>query len=285
MNSPIILRYAPPPPHLGERIGYTYYMRQDVGVYDELERADRPQLRIMLSGEGHYLFPGGRKDRSWPITLLGPTSRRVSAVGVGPIEVIGAGLLPPAWVKIAGAQAESLIDRAIDARDLFGDSAQQLHDAVRAEQNTDARFALIAAFIDRVTDTDDIASFWFTRIVNDWLLSSIDPQVEALAKRCKLGVRQIERLTKRYYGLPPMTLARKHRALRAAAALARGDDLATVGLGDCFYDQSHLIRELKRFAGLTPQQIRNISDLSLHGRISTEIKSLRGKVSPIISDI
>src|SRR3546814_8806389 len=50
-------------------------------------------------------------------------------------------------------------------------------------------------------------------------------------------------------------LARKYRAVRAASALARGEGLDSAQLGDAFYDQSHLIREIKRFAGATPGQL------------------------------
>ena len=36
---------------------------------------------------------------------------------------------------------------------------------------------------------------------------------------------------------------------------ARGEGLDAAQLGDAFYDQSHLIREIKRFAGATPGQL------------------------------
>ena len=104
-----------------------------------------------------------------------------------------------------------------------------------------------------------------------------------LIERTGLSIRQIERLTKRYYGLPPITLARKYRALRAAAVLARGEDLADSGFGNSFYDQSHMIREIKRFAGLTPQQIKAQSS-SMLTSIATGRKTLEGKVGPLISD-
>ena len=96
-------------------------------------------------------------------------------------------------------------------------------------------------------------------------------------------MRQLERLTKRYYGLPPKTLARKYRALRAASALARGEDLTDCDIANSFYDQSHLIREVKRFAGLTPQQIKKRQSQLLI-EISVGRKSLEGQVGPLVSD-
>ena len=77
-------------------------------------------------------------------------------------------------------------------------------------------------------------------------------------------------------------LARKYRAVRAASALARGECLEEAQLGDAFYDQSHLIREIKRFAGATPGQLARptfYTEATTKGR-----KQLAGKVSPLVSD-
>ena len=64
-------------------------------------------------------------------------------------------------------------------------------------------------------------------------------------------------MAERYFGLPPTALARKYRALRAAVLLSRPslptDESAAVQ--DHFYDQPHMIREIRLFAGRTPARI------------------------------
>ncbi len=275
------MRYSPPPASLGDRISSLYELKQDSPTYDELERADRPQFRILVSGSGHYEFANGQIDPSGRVIILGPTSGPVRGVGVGPMHCVGAGLLPPAWVSIAGHDAEQWIDRAIDAQALFGECATKLADAVAATDDTDDRFRLICAFLETATETTDPAQIAFTRMVDAWLCSTPDPHIDALVAEAGLSMRQLERLTKRSYGLPPKTLARKYRALRAASALARGECMDT--LADSFYDQSHLIREVKRFAGLTPQQIRK-RESHLLAEISTGRKALEGQVGPLVSD-
>lgn len=277
------MRYSPPPALLGDRISTLYELRQDSPAYDELERADRPQFRIMLSGSGEYHFANGQVDRASRVIILGPTSGPVRGVGLGPMHVVGAGLLPPAWVSLAGQDAEQWIDRAIDAEPLLGECARKLADAVAATSCTDERFALISTFLDGATQTSDPAQLAFTRIVDDWLCSSSDPHIDTLVAASGLSMRQLERRTKRCYGLPPKTLARKYRALRAAAALGRGEDLDDSDIADSFYDQSHLIREVKRFAGLTPQQIKK-REAQLINEVAVGRKALSGQVSPLVSD-
>ena len=129
----------------------------------------------------------------------------------------------------------------------------------------------------------DAPPFEFTSIVDGWLLRNADPDIDILIQSTGLSPRQLERTTKRYYGMPPKKLARKYRALRAAHALARGDSLDDTGLGLAFYDQSHLIREIKAFTGLTPSQLKSgqspLTQATMDGR-----RSLGGKVSGLVSD-
>lgn len=276
------MRYSPPPPELREYVSSLYELRQDVATYDETERSDRPQLRIMLSGRGDYVFPGGNRDPATRVIILGPTSGTVRGMGTGPMHVVGAGLLPPAWVAMMGKGADAAVDRALDAELLFGEAATRLFETVRDTQCTDERFRLISVFIADATSNADPAQIAFTHIVDEWLTGS-DPRIEALAEAAGVSVRQLERLTRRFYGLPPMTLARKYRALKAAMLLARGEDIEANGIADSFYDQSHLIRELKRFAGLTPQQIRR-RESHLMAEIAAGRGALRGQVGPLVSD-
>jgi AraC-like DNA-binding protein len=268
---------------LGDRISSLYEMRQDIADYDELERADRPQFRILLSGTGYLQFANGHRDPSARVLLLGPTSGPVRGVGTGPLWCVGAGLLPPAWVSLVGKDADQFIDRAINVETLLGDVASKLHADMLASDSTDARFALLCDVLDTATRIVDPSQRAFTELVDDWLTECPDPHVDVLVARSGLSMRQLERMAKRYYGLPPKTLARKYRALRAAAALARGEDLDANGMSDAFYDQSHLIREVKRFAGLTPQQIR-AQESHLLTSISEGRKSLYGRVGPLVSD-
>ncbi len=258
-------------------------MKQDCARYEEVERADRPQFRIMLSGTGEYRFANGTVDPAFAIALIGPTSGRIHGIGTGPMEVVGAGLLPPLWGALMGSRAQQFTDRAIDATSIFGDEAQELARRVAANPDVTARFAMLCDFLGAVDVSADAAPLWFIRIIDDWLAERMDPRIEQLTERTSLSIRQIERLTKRYYGLPPITLARKYRALRAAAVLARGEDLSESGMTDSFYDQSHMIREIKRFAGLTPQKIKAHGS-SMLTEIATGRKSLEGKVGPLISD-
>ncbi len=277
------MRYSPPPPHLGDRISSLYDVEHSAAEYNELERADRPQLRIMIAGSGHFHFANGRIDASTRMVVMGPTSGPVRGIGVGPMRVAGAGLLPPCWLAMMGREADAHVDCAIDGEKLFGAAGTDLVEAVMGADDTDARFAAICAFIDEQTQDANPEDVRLTEAVDAWLTNHASGSIEDLARSVGMSVRQLERRVKRSYGLPPKTLARKYRALRAALAMARGEDIAKNGIADDFYDQSHLIREVKRFAGMTPQQLRaqpaGVMTEHAYGR-----KALEGRVGKLVSD-
>lgn len=284
MTASFSIQYNPPPAGLGNRISSLYEFRNEAAEHDQIERADRPQLRVSLSGQGHYHFANGATFPTFLITIIGPTSGPVRSVARGPVAVVGAGLLPPAWVMLMGAEAERLSDCAIDATRLFGDAAHDLRNALLRCPNADARMMMLAEFLDAALITQDSAPFLFTQQVDAWLSENANPQIDDLLARTGLGLRQLERMTKRYYGLPPKTLARKYRALRAAAVLARGESIVESGLDELFYDQSHLIREVKRFVGFTPTQLGHAHQSRLTNAVAQGRKALTGRVGPLVSD-
>jgi AraC-like DNA-binding protein len=277
------MAYRPPPPHLADRVSSFYEFSNPALEHEDVERSDRQQLRVMLQGSGRYIFANGHEDVAPRVALSGPTTGHIRQVATGPILMVGAGLLPTAWQAMIGRSTQDYVDRCVDARDVLGAVVDDLWTDLAAAPDQDSRFALLAAFIERVTLPGDPEHVRFMSLVDSWLMDNPDPRIDQLIAASGLAVRTLERLTKRYYGVPPKTLARKYRALRAAAALARGDDLASIGMAESFYDQSHLIREVKRFAGLTPAQIK-----TRQSRLTTEIAlgraELRGQVSPLVSD-
>ena len=73
-ETPFELQYFPPDPDLAEMVSSFYFVRIDMPVFDEYERADRPQFRIMSTTAGEYVFPDGHCFPAARATIIGPTS-------------------------------------------------------------------------------------------------------------------------------------------------------------------------------------------------------------------
>ena len=279
----IAVQYDAPSALLAKLVSSFYRLDFDGDHFSEIERADRAQFRFQLRGEGEYHFASGQVAPTYPATIIGPTSAPVRAVASCPLTIFGWGMSPEGWVALMGKESADFVDRAIDARELFGDSIMVLRDKLVQANDFSEQCVIGNNFATDIYSHGETPAFEFTTKVDQWLVEQIDPDVEELIKSTGLSPRQLERITKRYYGMPPKKLARKYRALRAAHALARGDSLDDTDLGLAFYDQSHLIRELKAFTGLTPSQLKSgqseLTQVTMDGR-----RSLGGRVSALISD-
>ncbi len=279
------LDYRVPDEDLRPYVTLFYHFRANIPYFDDLERADHAQLRFrLISGpDATYEFADGSVQQAPMLHVIGPTTGACRTRSSGPIELVGMGLQPAGWFALLGIEASAMINRSLDGEAVFGAPMVAAADAMRATDDVDARIALAADFVRRSIAADDSRSLEFARQIDAWLAGSASPDLDELAATTCLSRRQVERRCNALYGAPPKVLARKYRALRAASALASGTATLDTLLADGFYDQSHLIREMKRFTGLTPRQMREQPTLLSHLTISQR-HALAGQVHPIISD-
>jgi AraC-like DNA-binding protein len=182
-----------------------------------------------------------------------------------------------------GAEAGQHGNRLIDAAAIFGEGMLASHAAIKAAPTMAEKVAIGDSFARELLKNAEGSPIWFTRLVDQWLTGAESPEVEDLFEVTGLSRRQVERLTKRFYGASPKLLARKYRALRAASEIMRNGGQASDKVSDAFYDQSHLIREIKEFTGVTPGKIKK-QPSPLASEVAKERRKLAGKVSKLISD-
>lgn len=270
-GTPIGLRYFVPTPSLRNVISSYYVFHADLPHYTDVMRADLPQLRLVVRGSAIYDFLDGRRMAAPPASLLGPTFGAYRFEATGPLLVLGIGLQPAGWSALVRENAGDYANRIVDAEPLFGNILGRTLNALeQVEGYADMATAadrLMSALIARVPEP----KFWFTQLTDQWLTSSLSPEVDTLVESLGMSARQVERVTKQIYGAPPKVLARKYRALKAAAQLAKGSRSWSDVVGDAYSDQSHFIREFRQFVGVTPNQL--MSQPPLVTRMSLERRS------------
>lgn len=277
----VSLDYAAPKAALKEFVS-VFYQFKSVGPFEDDDRADLAQLRFMLKGAGGYRFADGHLQNGPEIQIVGPTTGVTHIWVEGPADVFGAGLLPAGWGAMVGIDASSVTNRVIDATDLFGPGLRDVAERLRAAETLEARVVIGNALVRNLIGRGHAEPHWFTRAVDEWLQGSLNPQVDDLVLATHLSRRQVERLCKRLYGAPPKLLSRKYRALRAAVVLAKGEACIAELLDQGFYDQSHCIREIKRFTGVTPRRIQdNLNELT---RLTMKRTEFAGQVAPLVAD-
>lgn len=251
------LSYLAPPPDLTPYLSAYYLFECDDEVFEDIERADIAQVRYFLSGTGTVIFPKGARFDSAQVSVFGPRMCASKIIVKGPMRTFGLGLLPAGWAAATGLPASEYANRVIEATDIFGASTLDLLERLRGLSTVEEMAEEMNAVARQFYERAETVPHWFIRAVDEWLEADISPDLATLEQKTGLSRRQIERLAKQFYGAPPKLLVRKYRALRVANAIARGHQDWQDFIADSYYDQSHCIREIKEFIGITPGAVRD----------------------------
>lgn len=290
----LTLDHWPAPPALAPYIGSFFQICGADPLQEDMLPAGPAMLAIFLRGEGLLRLPGGLADASAPASVITPLRAAARIEIAGPWHVFGALLSPLGWAALTGGlSASEQGNRLRDAGELLGGGVRRL--AADLSQGHGVRPFTLAELVARSVPVLQARlhalSDAHVRLVEEvqaWLARAMSPVVDDLYRDACYSPRQLQRLVDRYFGLPPKQLARQHRALRAAALLA---DPATTpqqaaSVADHFYDQSHMIREVRLVTGRTParlvEQRLPLLDamLGLHAPAVRRIGALAGAAPP-----
>ncbi|NVE95359.1 helix-turn-helix domain-containing protein [Altererythrobacter lutimaris] len=274
------LDYIAPPLDLSDYVTTFYHFRCDEAVIRDIQPAAIGHLTFFMRGKGEMHFADGRRDPSNLVNLLTPFSRAAPFEVEGPFHSIGAALSPLGWSALTGLHAGEHGNRLYPAGLWLGEEITELGVKVCAAYNSGAMGGqdcvdALSEFIRATLRPVNSRHRELIRQVNRWVGEAIDPDVGTLMERVAYSERQTQRLTEQYFGLPPRALARKYRALRAATLLSLPmlSDEMEAQIGEAFYDQPHMIREIRVFAGRTPARLSDEENPFLAEMLDT--KNLR----------
>lgn len=252
----IEVEYRAPPAELSPYVSAFYLFTTDEREFEDLERADIAQFRVILEGHGEVTFGTGSRQQFCTTSIMGPRTKASRIVAHGPARVFGVGLLPAGWAAFTGLHADKHINSVMDATQLLGPGVLDVAATLRACTTIDEMVQVVADLARRYSGNAKKVPHWFIQAVDTWLNARLSPDIEDLEHATNLSRRQIERLCRQHYGSPPKLLVRKYRALRTANAIAKGKGDWQDFIDEGYYDQSHCIREVKEFVGITPSALR-----------------------------
>lgn len=190
---------------------------------------------------GDYLtLVGGLHDRP---TLIGHPGRQAG---------IQVALHPLGARALFGLPAGELAQRSTGLEQVLGGYAGELYERVQEATSWPSRFAALDAVLSRTLRHDrpvrPEAAWAWQRIV----ASGGGVRVAALAAEVGLSPRHLDATLRRETGLTPKTAARVVRFDRARRLLAAGASGAAVAARCGYFDQAHLTRDFRDFAGCAP---------------------------------
>jgi AraC-like DNA-binding protein len=193
----------------------------------------------------------GRLERGSVVIGLLPGELRARCQGV---ECLQVRLAPAVAAAVLGPPAE-LTGAVVPLSDLWGRDADRVEERLHAAGSWEARFAIVAALLTtrsagrRPVDAE-VAHAWRRTVADRGRL-----RVEGLADEVGWSRQRLWSRFRAQLGVSPKRAARLVRFDHAAHLLVAGHPGAGVAVESGYVDQSHLNREVREFAGLTPAEV------------------------------
>lgn len=168
-----------------------------------------------------------------------------------------------------GIPMSELSGRIVSIRDVLPVRHRNLGERLQDVSNWDARFDLLdCALADCLAEACEK-----TKIVS-WAVRRIEQSggaldVRALASQMGYSRKHVITMFRDQVGIPPKLLARIVRFHRLVKHLRHGGGgtWADLALEFGYYDQAHLVRDVRQFTGITPTEVRPLIT-DIHGLLS-----------------
>jgi AraC-like DNA-binding protein len=228
--------------------------RQSVPALVDIAMVAHPSVTLIVDlteGEGLVYDAHGRHQHGSFVAGLLPGHLRA---GGRRSECLQIRLSPIAASAVLGAPAE-LTGTVAFLEDVWGRDAGQVEDRLRAATSWDERFTIAADVLGRRLGARPSAD---PEVAYTWrrtLTSRGRVRVDGLADEVGWSRKRLWSRFRSQLGITPKRAAQLVRFDHAAHLLAAGHPAASVAADSGYADQSHLHREVKAIAGITPSAV------------------------------
>lgn len=221
------------------------------------------QLVLTLQGGGQMRFAKGGWATTTSAFLLCPLMQAHEFELEPRTVMLGVSLNFRGWAAFTGFPVDEYNDRRVTVSEgLTEDIAGKIH-ALREKAATGeiGEREVLDALANIIEHGISPLSERHLQVIDttlEWISSSFKPAIPDLLDKLPYSERQVQRLVARFYGQSPVRLIRRFRAIRAATLLAMPDLSPRVEaeIRTAFYDQAHMIKEIRHFTGRTSRRLR-----------------------------
>jgi AraC-like DNA-binding protein len=229
-------RELPPSPRLAAHIEcYWTICQQGPG----------PLQRVLPDGCADLLLT--QTGSSAALSAVGPMTRYLDHSVPEGTRLFGVRFRPGRWRRALAVPGERIVDSIVPLEDLWGSRAGGLRERLAEAGSLEESARAVEAALSTPEGDEPI-----DRAVAFLVQAGGCVSMDDLARDAGLSPRQFRRVCLDRTGLTPKFLARVLRFRHAAARVGRNEVASAVALDCGYYDQAHLIRDFREFAGRTP---------------------------------
>lgn len=193
-----------------------------------------------------------------PTLIVGPQLTRVDIKMGHRHLMVHVGFKPGGLHQLIRVPMHQLIDQSYSASDILGSEADRVLEQLRNTTGWRKMVDVVERFLLKKLYHHQKAEP-FDSAISVLLFKNGNVPIEEVAATACLGLKQFERKCKERIGLPPKLFARLIRFSSAYRLREVNPQLSWTSIcyESGYFDQMHLIRDFKEFAGVTPKIISN----------------------------
>ena len=193
-----------------------------------------------------------------PLTvLIGPQCSRVNVKVHHQLRAIRVDFQPGGMFHLLGVPMHELFDEGFDALDFFGADMKLINEQLQAISDLEVGKDIVERFLlNRIKNLREILPF--DSAMRLLLNSNGTMSIEDTAALACLSLKQFERKCKDRIGMNPKMYARILKFSKAYRMHEAFPQLSWIDIAyqAGYYDQMHMIRDFKAFAGVNPSVIQ-----------------------------
>lgn len=185
--------------------------------------------------------------------VVGPQVTRVNLIVGKSHKAVAVGFHPGGLYRLLGIPMTEIYDEGFDARDLIGPEIREVNERLKEAKDFDAIKQVVENYL-----LGKLSALKMALPIDEALkvLLRFDGNIpiENIASLSCLGLRQFERKCRERLGVPPKLYARLARFSKAYRLRESRPGLSWTNITyECgYFDQMHLIRDFRQFAGVSP---------------------------------
>lgn len=190
------------------------------------------------------------------IVLTGPQFSRVNVKVSSQLRAIRVDFLPGGMYRMLGIPMNELFDGGFNALDFFGANMKIINEQLQDIANLEEGKNIVEKFLlNQITSLRQILPI--DHAVRILLNSDGNMSIEKIASLSCLSLKQFERKCQERIGMNPKMYARILRFSKAYRMHEAFPNLPWIKIAyeAGYFDQMHMIRDFKIFAGVTPSVI------------------------------
>lgn len=226
---------------------------QDFSHEDYL-MADNGFVRVIQAGEWDW-WQNGQWVAGSGALIFGPNAKMLKIRMRGPIFLAGFAIRPSAWTALFHDRAADHVDNISPLNQSWDQARVDTLCDTLARAKTDAdRIAAMESVIEaQLADMGRKGIDPIIAAFESIARQDSTTRVEEAARVLGLSPRQLERRCLASFGMSPKSVLQRCRFLDMAAAMRKLSNADQAELASLrYFDQSHLNREVRRYAGMTP---------------------------------